>query len=228
MKKITYLFILFFTISIHAQNQTFYRLIEHVEKTPESEAKDIGTLSKYLAKGAKTKKELVQLIYYWIALNIEYDTEAFQNNTTGDVSAATTFLNKKTVCSGYANLFKEICNHSKIKCDVINGYAKGNGYKGGFLEQTNHTWNVVKMDDKWEFIDVTWGAGECYEDMNGKLTFKKKLCPRYLLESPEDFILEHLPENPEWQLLEEQITMDYFFSKEMELKRLDKNGILIN
>lgn len=222
MKKIIFLFILLFTISINAQNQSFYRLIKYVEKTPESENKDILTLSKYLAKGAKSKKELVQLIYYWISLNIEYDIESFENKIINDVTAETTFFNRKSVCAGYANLFKEICTLSRIKCEVINGYAKGYGYKGEYLKEVNHAWNAIKMHDKWEFIDVTWGAGGAFENENGKLIFEKQLCVRYLLDSPEDFILEHLPEKPEWQLLEKQISIDDFFSKEMEIKRLER------
>lgn len=225
MKKITILFIFLFTISINAQNQSFYRLIEYVEKVPELETKDIQTLSKYLTKGAKSKKELVQLIYYWISLNIDYDIESFENNTIDDVSAETTFLNRKSVCAGYANLFKEICTILKIKCEVINGYAKGYGYNGEYLKEVNHAWNAVKMYAKWEFIDVTWGAGSAFENENGKLIFEKQLCVRYLLDNPEDFILEHLPENPKWQLLEKQISMDTFFSKEMEIKRLERIGL---
>lgn len=219
-KKI--LFILLFTISINAQNQSFDRLIEYVEKTPESENKDILTLSKYLAKGAKSKKELVQLIYYWISLNIDYDVDSFENNTINDVTAETTFFNRKSVCAGYANLFKEMCAISRIKCEVINGYAKGYGYKGEYLKEVNHAWNAIKMYEKWEFIDVTWGAGGAFENENGKLIFEKQLCVRYLLDSPEDFILEHLPEKPEWQLLGKQISIDDFFSNEMEIKRLKR------
>lgn len=221
MKKIIYLIILFFTISINAQNPTYYRLIDYVEKTPESATKDIPTLTKYLKKGAKSKKELVQLIYYWISLNIDYDVESFVNNTIDDVSAESTFFNKKSVCSGYANLFKEFCDISKIKCEVISGYAKGYSYNGEYLEETNHAWNAIKMYDKWELIDVTWGAGGVY-DLEGKLIFEKQLCVRYLLDSPEDFLLEHLPENPEWQLLEKPITKDEFFSQELEIKRLNR------
>lgn len=228
MKKISCLFILLFTISFNAQNKNYYRLIQYAEKTPKSQTKDIAALSKYLAKGAKTKKELVQLIYYWISLNIEYDTESFQNNTIENVTAEKTFLNRKSVCNGYANLFKQICDYSKIKCEVINGYSKQSNYDEKYLNKTNHAWNAVKISDKWEFIDVTWGAGGCSEDSNGKLIFKKSLCVRYLLDNPEDFILEHFPENSEWQLLEKPITMNYFFSSEMELKRIDRDGILIN
>jgi transglutaminase/protease-like cytokinesis protein 3 len=77
------------------------------------------------------------------------------------------------------------------------------------------------MYDKWELIDVTWGAGGAY-DLEGKLIFEKQLCVRYLLDSPEDFLLEHLPENSEWQLLENPITKDEFFSKEMEIKRINR------
>ena len=224
MKRIIWLFILFFTISINAQDQTFNRLIQYVKKTSELETKDIPTLSKHLSKGAKSKKELVQLIYYWISLNIDYDIESFENNTIDDVSAETTFFNRKSVCAGYSNLFKKFCDILKIKCEVINGYAKGYNYKGEYIKEINHAWNAIKMYDKWELIDTTWGAGGAFENENGKLIFEKQLCVRYLLDNPEDFVLEHLPENPEWQFLEKQISMDDFFSKEMEIKRLERIG----
>jgi transglutaminase/protease-like cytokinesis protein 3 len=221
MKKNVYLIVLFFTISINAQNQTYHRMIEYVKTTPKSVTKDIPTLTEYLKKGAKSKKELAQLIYYWISLYIDYDVESFVNNTIDDVSAESTFLNRKSVCAGYANLFKEFCNISKIKCEVINGYAKGYNYNGEYLEKTNHAWNAIKMHDKWQLIDVTWGTGGL-DNSNGKLSFEKELCVRYLMDSPEDFLLEHLPENPEWQLLEKPITKDEFFSQEMEIKRLNR------
>lgn len=222
MKKILVSFILFFTISISAQNQTYYRLIEYAKKAPESETKNIEDLSKYLVRGAKTKKELVQLIYYWICLNIDYDIESYVNNTIDDVSAETTFSDRKSVCAGYSNLFQEICLNLKIKCEVITGYGKGYNYNGGYLKETNHAWNAVKMYDKWEFIDVTWGAGGAFENEDGKLFFEKQLSVRYLLDNPEDFILEHLPEKSEWQLLENPISKDVFFSTEMENKRLER------
>ena len=47
-----------------------------------------------------------------------------------------------------------------IETKIINGFAKGAGYKpGDIFKDTNHAWNVVKIDQNWNLIDCTWGAG---------------------------------------------------------------------
>lgn len=42
---------------------------------------------------------------------------------------------------------------------------------------------------------------------------------RYFLDDPNDFILEHFPQDEVWQLLDNEISIDAFFSAEMEEKR---------
>jgi transglutaminase/protease-like cytokinesis protein 3 len=211
-----------FSISNYSQIKNFKEIEKYVKEVPESETLDIETLSKYLKKGAKTKKEIVSRIYFWIAENIKYDWDAFSNKRQIDVSATATLDNRKSVCAGYAILFKAICDKAQIKCVIIGGYAKGYGYNGERLTETNHDWNAVKLYDKWELIDSTWGIGGLI--LNGKNV--KSWCGRYLFEDPNDFILEHFPENEEWQLLENKITIDTFFSEEMEKKRKVRKGEL--
>jgi transglutaminase/protease-like cytokinesis protein 3 len=209
-----------FSISNYSQIKNFKEIEKYVKEIPESETLDIETLSKYLKKGAKTKKEIVTRIYFWIAENIKYDWDAFNNKRQIDVSAISTLENRKSVCAGYARLFKAICDNTKIECVIISGYAKNYDYDGERLTETNHDWNAVKLYDKWELIDPTWGDGSVL--ISGKEV--KSWCIRYLLDDPNDFILEHFPENKEWQLLEDKITIDVFFSEEMEKKRKIRNG----
>lgn len=209
-----------FSMSNYSQIKNFKEIEKYVKEVPKSETLDIETLSKYLKKGAKTKKEIVTRIYFWIAENIEYDIDAFNNKRQIDVSAIATLENRKSVCAGYSRLFKAICDNAQIKCVIIEGYAKGEGYKGESLSETNHDWNAVKLFDKWELIDSTWGAGGLI--LNGE--YFKSWCSRYLFDDPNDFILEHFPKNEEWQLLENKITIDTFFSEEMEKKRKIRNG----
>ena len=209
-----------FSISNYSQIKNFKEIEKYVKEVPKSETLDIETLSKYLKKGAKTKKEIVTRIYFWIAENIEYDLDAFNNKRQIDVSAIATLENRKSVCAGYARLFKAICDNAQIKCVIIEGYAKGDGYKGESFTETNHDWNAVKLYDKWELIDSTWGAG-CLI-FNGE--YVKSWSSRYLFDDPNDFILEHFPKNEEWQLLENKIIIDTFFSEEMEKKRKIRNG----
>ena len=211
-----------FSISNYSQIKNFKEIEKYVKEVPESETLDIETLSKYLKKGAKTKKEIVSRIYFWIAENIEYDWDAFNNKRQIDVSAITTLENRKSVCAGFARLFKAICDNAQIKCVIIEGYAKGYDYKGERLTEINHAWNAVKLYDKWELIDSTWGIGGLI--LNGE--YVKSWCARYLFEDPNDFILEHFPKNEEWQLLENKITIDTFFSEEMEKKRKIRKGEL--
>ena len=53
----------------------------------------------------------------------------------------------RTVCQGYSEAFKLICDIYKIPCVCISGTSNGGG----------HMWNAVQMDDgKWYFLDITW------------------------------------------------------------------------
>lgn len=155
IRKPIFLIFLIFSISNYSQIKNFKELEKYVKEVPEFKTVDVETLSKYLKKDAKTKKEIVARIYFWIAENIEYDWDAFINKKQIDASAIATLKDRKSVCSGYANLFKAICDNAKIKCVIIEGYAKGYGYNGERLTEINHAWNSVKIYDKWESIDST-------------------------------------------------------------------------
>lgn len=220
LRFIFFLFFLLFSISNFSQIKNFEKIDNYVKNTPNSVTIDIKSLAKYLGKNATTKREIISRIYIWIAENIDYDWDAFINNKQIDVSAEITLKNKKSVCSGYSNLFKALCDEIKIKCVIIEGYAKGFGYRGELLKEPNHAWNAVKLYDRWELIDVTWGSG--YVEIDGNL--EKTLTLRYLFEDPNDFILEHFPTNVEWQLQKNKIDINTFFNTEMEDKRKLKNG----
>ena len=215
IKRIIVLVFLFISICNYSQIKNFDQIEKYVKEVPESETLDIETLTLYLKKNAKTKTEIVARIYFWIVENIEYDWDAFRNNKQIDVSAIATLKNRKSVCSGYANLFKAICDNAKIKCAVIEGYAKGYGYKEGKLTEPNHAWNAVKLYEKWELIDVTWGRGLVLIN-EGEVEFWNS---RYFLDDPNDFILEHFPIDETWQLLDNEISIEVFFSEEIEKKR---------
>nr|WP_315221242.1 transglutaminase domain-containing protein [uncultured Flavobacterium sp.] len=222
MKTKTIIVLIFLLISIcnYSQIKNFKEIEKYVKEVPESETSDVKTLALYLKKNAKTKTEILARIYIWIAENIEYDWDAYQNNKQIDVSAIATLESRKSVCSGYANLFKAICDNARIKCAVIVGYAKGYSYKEERLKETNHAWNAVKLYEKWELIDVTWARGVILAN-EGEVEF---LNTRYFLDDPNDFILEHLPQDEVWQLLDNEISIDTFFSEEMEIKRLMRNS----
>jgi hypothetical protein len=188
----------------HDKNYDFFAIDRHALKAPHSAESSIPSLASYLFKTARNDKEKVRAIFRWITSRISYDTSAFFSGSYGDTSPAGTLKNHSSICMGYAGLFKALCEQAEIKCVIINGYAKGYGYRAGDRvgNRTNHAWNAVNINSKWRLVDSTWGAGHL--DSRGK--FVKEYEEFYFFTPPHFFITNHLPANPEWQFLEKAIT----------------------
>lgn len=88
--------------------------------------------------------EQLKNIHDWIAKRVDYDTE-FAYATS--YYATSVFLAPYiTVCEGYAEAFKMLCDRAGIPCIVVVGDAG-----------EPHAWNYVKMEDgNWYAVDVTW------------------------------------------------------------------------
>lgn len=92
----------------------------------------------------KSQYEQMKGAYDWICNNIQYDYSL--NNH----SAYSAFVTKKTVCEGYTAAFQLIMEELGIECHTVSN--------------SNHTWNVVKFEGKWYWVDATWGDQESYVD----------------------------------------------------------------
>lgn len=69
-------------------------------------------------------------------------------------------LKKKIgVCSGYSELYKKMCNQAGIKCEVIEGYIKTEPFQIGRIGVLDHAWNVLIIDNKHHYLDLTWSSG---------------------------------------------------------------------
>ena len=157
-------------------------------------------LIKYFQKNAK-KLSLVErawLVYKWITENIEYDFKGV-NNENYDISEEATFKRGKSICSGYAGLYKKICESLELKVERIGGYSKGFNFKltKNIEESEKHEWNAVQINNDWFFIESTWGAGHSTDDK----TFIKRFNPYFFFTPPYEFIRGHFPFDSKWQLL---------------------------
>ncbi len=57
----------------------------------------------------------------------------------------------RTVCEGYSEAFKLVCDYYKIPCVCLTGDGVTSDGSGP------HMWNAVQMDDgNWYFLDITW------------------------------------------------------------------------
>ena len=192
-----------------------YNKISKRSKTaPDNDSYSTYFLANYLVEPAKTELDKIRSIYVWMANNITYDMKGFLLKELPDYRPKAVLNSKIAVCEGYAQLFDELCNEAGIRSEIIRGYSKGYDYnEGDKIEVSNHSWNAVYLDSQWRFIDVTWAARRAN---NNKQV--RPFSDKYFLTPPDEFIMDHLPEIPAWQLLPSPVSKEAF----------EENSIIIN
>ena len=212
MKWLVYSLILssFLTLPSQAQDKAFKVIDKHAHKAPESLRKSLSALTAYLVQPANSELERVRSIYTWITHNISYDQEALKkvgrkriNRTNLDILSR-----KKAICLGYSTLFRDMCLKAGIRCEVISGYSKGTLTSKPDLETPDHAWNAVEIDGEWHILDATWGSSLLNATNDFVLAFNEG----YFLTSPDRFIVNHLPADPMWQLLDCPIPPQLFLA----------------
>ncbi|WP_020536867.1 transglutaminase domain-containing protein [Lewinella cohaerens] len=216
-------FLVFVGVSLPAQINVDLAL--HARDAPDSIEANVEELTAYLLSEAESDWEKAEVIYHWIASNIEYDMEAYLEDVYFE-NFEETLARKRGVCVNFTSLFKKMCEIAKLECYEVSGYAKGYGFeKGRYYTQVNHKWNVVKIDSLYLCVDPTWGSGK-YEDKSYGFEYRKRKSMEYFLVNPSSFVLEHLPVDPKWQFLERPITMEDFIWDKVEFTPplLEKNS----
>ena len=146
-----------------------------------------------------------KILHDWICYYIDYDTDHYFGRANNRQDYVSVVKNKKAVCSGYANLFNQMCRLANITSIRINGFSKGAGYNGHLDNYPDHDWNAVKIGSKWYLIDVTWNAGhlEYYSYIKGYST-------DYLFLDPRPFLYTHLPTENKYQFYAPIVTREQF------------------
>jgi len=115
--------------------------------------------------------------------------------------------NKKTICTGYAYLVKELATLTNLECKIIHGYGRTIDTNIGDSAFANHSWNAVKLDGKWYLCDATWSSG--YTDLPS-YEFMQDYNEGYFLTRPDLFAKSHYPLETKWLLLDKQPSLDSF------------------
>ncbi|AGX04892.1 transglutaminase family protein [Bacillus sp. NRRL B-14911] len=147
----------------------------------ESEAPEIKSLAGKLTEGKSTEKEKIKAIYEYVAKNVSYDVDKYENSTfSWDDSALKTLETKTGVCQDYAYLSTALLRASGIEARIIEGTARG-----GFWP-SNHAWVEAKANGSWIVMDPTWGAGYIQDDQ-----FVAKYTDKYFEPNPAEFEKTH-------------------------------------
>ncbi len=123
--------------------------------SPYTPAEMTDTLSKvvnsFIPKGDTLYDRVKSIHDYICELTVYTDPEKAPHV----YSAYGALVDHRSVCEGYAEAFKLICDRNGIECILVSG-------KGVTSTQTeNHMWNYVRMDDgQWYAVDATWDDGK--------------------------------------------------------------------
>lgn len=85
----------------------------------------------------------IRFVYEYIIDTTEYDSDSPDSQNIQSV-----LLYRRSVCAGYSKAFQYILNRMGIFCTYITGTIRGGG---------DHGWNMVRIDDQYYYVDVTWG-----------------------------------------------------------------------
>jgi len=163
---------------------------------------------KHVTSGITSDEEKIRVLHDWTALNIRYDVEGYFGNGKIVYDTFDVIKTGKSVCEGYCNVFELLLTSAGIENKKIPGYARGYGFNlfaEGEKFENNHAWTAVKLNGKWQLIDVTWNSGF----IDG-INFVPHYTLGYYLLSPEKFIHTHFPETPEWQLISKPVSFEQF------------------
>lgn len=179
---------------------------------------NLPVLALRLTAQLDTDVERFRAIYYWISHNIRGDytlmttNEQLHKKLNNNPSAllqwnkhyrkeifSTLRKEKKTLCTGYAYLLKELANLAGLECEIVHGYGKMNLVKDNTPTIPNHSWNAIKLNDIWYLCDATWSSGiinmETYR-------FEFNYEDSYFLMDPIDFAKTHKPLDKKWSLVD--------------------------
>ncbi|WP_075341415.1 transglutaminase domain-containing protein [Tenacibaculum agarivorans] len=229
IKKTTLILILFIGFSVSSQvtdfNHIDFTIAENTAKLYENEdINNLPLLTHKLTYKLTTEVEKFRAIYYWVCHNIRNDYTAFlkinqkRKKLKNDSIAFLNWHNeykkklfnrllkhKKTVCTGYAYLIKEMAFIAGIECVIVDGYGRNITSNIDTLGLPNHSWNAVKLNEKWYLCDATWSSGYT----NEKFTFLNDYNDGYFLTDPTLFAKSHQPLLKKWLLDTNQTNQEF-------------------
>lgn len=208
------------SVSLCLFGQSEYSRVDELasKRVPLKLKKDPVVLALYLGSLGENEAERVRAIAIFLMNNYQYDHRVIKG-IKGDYDARNLLKMKRIVCRHYAYLFKVLCNEIGIECEVVSGYVPNGWFpnsswiKRSFRWST-HAWNAVKVNGKWELVDLTW-ADISNTDTNHKAMKKGKqnvkvIAEKYYMPEPESMLKDHCPINPMWQLVPNPISKKTF------------------
>lgn len=176
----------------------------YARNTPEQFTKDLNTLSVYLTSPARSDLAKARSVYAWILSHVKYDMNSYSGRSyhSEELYAKGVLRNRRTVCTGFALLYKYLLRKAGVEVINVKGYARSEDEQAGQpVRYIDHEWNAIKLDGDWYLVDLAWASTTM---KNGKPN------DFYFLTDPRRFVAAHLPADPRWQLLNPPVNKTEF------------------
>ncbi|CAA9246065.1 MAG: hypothetical protein AVDCRST_MAG56-1724 [uncultured Cytophagales bacterium] len=203
---------------------------------------DLKSLSDKLTQPFSADVDKFRAIYRWVCDNIQNDFELYARNKAGrerrrDDPRALAGWNqqlnpqffqkllreRKTVCTGYAYLVKELAFHAGLACRIVDGYGRTAGANVGGPGIPNHSWNAVQLDGQWHLCDATWSSGVVDPTQR---KFIQQFSDAYFLPPPALFARNHYPLDTACLLMADKPTLREFLHGPLVYRSLIKRRVL--
>ena len=167
-------------------------------------------LVEYITKDATDDKAKVMAISKFICRSIEYDHPGLAANKYAhrqdDIYSILASQKRLSVCAGYAYVFDSLARMAKVQSREVTGYTKF-GY-GDYNKLVGlHAWNIVALEGKEYYIDVTWADK------------KKDIDMTWMFVDPEILVGSHYPLESKDMLYKKSFTEDDFKKREVVIPR---------
>lgn len=226
MPKIGFILFLFYVSFNFAQQSDFNHInfskADRIAKSVKSKRLyELNKLTYNLTSELDTDIEKFRSIYIWICSNVANDFKLYSlnerkrkrfvkdsiklenwNSKFKKILFKKLLKRKKTICTGYAYLLKEMCKIAGIKSVMVNGFASTSTVDFSKLKMPNHTWNIINLNNKWYVCDPTWSTGISFPEEG---SFKFEYNNGYFLAEPKLFKMNHFPVEEKFTLLENDI-----------------------
>lgn len=140
----------------------FARLDVAVRALPVTPSRSYASVAKGLSAVAATPLQRARAAYVWIASHMDYsldrprDATAALRDLTGD-------------CAAHAAVYAGLCKALGVECTTVDGSVRFAVPPGAALASVTkplaegqwlvgHTWNAVRIDGRWGFVDATMGG----------------------------------------------------------------------
>lgn len=165
------------------------------------------------ARGIKNELDRARAIFLWLCSK-DLAKLNFTNVESG--SPEEILMNLKEGHTTYARVYETLCRYGGLHCKTLTGFAKGADYKPGMQfagQQSQHSWNAVLVNGTWQLVDCHWAARRLVGQKTQQSTsdnVRYELDEYYFMPAPSQLVFTHFPEDPKWQLLERQVTLEEF------------------